>query len=330
MSLTRRQIGNLTILGATVAAAFALSGWTGTLGGYQGNQPFNPGNRNTLIVPFKAGGGSDQSGRAIAAGLEEATAKNISVENHEGGSGAVGYSNFLRMHGDGSKLLATETALIALPLTQDVRFNWRSFTPIMKLGDDYTLIVVRKDSPFTDLRQAIVSTRGKRVTIAVSGATSLDEVVFSLIEQDQNVRFDRVPYESGGEVLTGLLGGHVEMASLNPGEVIGHLQSGELRALAAIAPERYEYDELKDIPTGIEQGINVAFAQFRGVIAPGGIPEDARSFWIEAARRYATTPAADAYLAENFMQKAPVYGDDFSTYLDDYNKNLAKVLGAKK
>lgn len=330
MSLSRRQIGNLAILGATVAAAFACAAWRGTLGGVTENLPFNPGNRNTMIVPFKAGGGSDQSGRALAAGLEKASGKNMTVENHEGGSGAVGYSNFLRMHGDGSKLLATETALIALPLTQDVHFDWKSFTPIMKLGDDYTLIVVRRDSRFGNLREALDATRRKAVTVAVSGATSLDEVVFSLIEQDQKLHFDRVPYESGGEVLAGLLGGHVEMASLNPGEVIGQLQSGELRALAAIAPQRYDYDGLRDIPTGIEQGVNVAFAQFRGLIAPGGIPEGARQFWTDAARKYASTPEADAYLAENFMQKAPVYGDDFAAYLNAYHDNLAKVLGGGK
>ena len=99
-----------------------------------------------MVVPFAAGGGSDVSGRAIASALEEATGATITVENREGGSGAVGYSHFLAQEGNADYLLASETALLALPLTTDVDFDHTSFTPIMKLGDDYTLMVVPADS----------------------------------------------------------------------------------------------------------------------------------------------------------------------------------------
>lgn len=287
---------------------------------------FKPSGDARMIVPFSAGGGSDLSGRGIAAGLEAVTGVNVAVENREGGSGAVGYSHFLAQNGKDNYLLAAETALLALPLTQDVEFDYTSFTPIMKLGDDYTLMVVAPDSPYETCTDVVDAAKKERVIAAVSGATSLDEIVFTLVEDATGVEFDRVPFESGSEVLASLLGGKIDIASLNPGEVLGQLESGDLKALCAFSDERYEYKQLADIPTAKEQGVDVAFAQFRGFIAPGGISEEAKQFWIDAAKEFEKSDAYSEYIAANVMQANAVYGDDFVTYLEGNNADLKKVL----
>jgi putative tricarboxylic transport membrane protein len=102
-----------------------------------------------MIVPFGAGGGSDIAGRAMAAGIEKTTPKvNITVENREGGSGAVGYSHLLSKKGDGNVLLATESALLTLPASGNVDFSYKNFTPIMTVAEDGSLMVVPKASPY--------------------------------------------------------------------------------------------------------------------------------------------------------------------------------------
>ena len=176
-------------------------------------------------------------------------------------------------------------------------------------------------------RDVVDAAKSDGVVAAVSGAVSLDEVVFTLIEQDQDVQFDRVPFEGGSEVIAGLLGGQVEVGSLNPSEVLGQLESGDLRALCALSDERYEYEELADIPTAIEQGIDVSFAQFRGFIAPGGISDEAREFWIDAAKQFAESEAYAAYIEENLMQANAVYGDEFVDYLEQNSADLEAVVG---
>jgi putative tricarboxylic transport membrane protein len=281
----------------------------------------------TMLVPMGAGGGSDLSGRAIASGLEGGTGLNVSVENREGGSGAIGYSYFLGQEGRNDLLLAAETAMLALPVTQDVQFTYEDFTPIMKVGDDFTLIVVPADSDYDTCTDVVDAAGDERVVAAVSGSTSLDEIVFTLIEQEEGVEFDRVPFESGSEVLTGLLGGQVDVASLNPAEVIAQLEAGDLKALCAVAEERYEYDELADIPTAGEQGIDVSFAQFRGFIAPGGISEEAEQFWIDAGQAYADSDAYTEYVESNYLQPNAQYGDEFATYLGENTADLEKVFG---
>ncbi len=290
-------------------------------GGYE-----PPGNV-TMIVPFAAGGGSDIAGRATASGLEEATGKTITVQNIDGGSGAVGYSEFLGRSGDPSYLLATETAMLALPATQDVEFTYESFTPIMKLGDDYTLIVTKADSPLNTCSDLTDKAQNERTVVAISGATGLDNITFTLMEKATGAKFDRVPFESGAEVITAVLGGQVEAISVNPGEVSGQLESGDLKPLCAAAEERYEYDSLKDIPTAKEQGIDVAFAQFRGVIAPGDIPDEAKQYWIEQSQKFAESEAYTKYIEDNMMQPNVAYGDDFTTYLGENDQELREAIG---
>lgn len=288
---------------------------------------FNPGNRLTMIVPMGAGGGSDLSGRSIAGGLEEVTGKTITVENQEGGGGAVGYANFMSLKGKPTYLLATETALINLPLTQKVPFSWRSFTPIMKVGQDSTMVVVPKSSAFQTCSYVVAEAKKGHMRAAVSGgATGNDAIQFGLIEQSQGVAFQRVPYESGGEAIAAALGGHVDVVLANPGEVMGQLHAGDLKALCVIAGKRFEYKELADIPTTVEQGIDVTFAQFRGIIAPGGISKEAKEYWVNAAMKYVETEAFKKYMMSNHMQVEPVFGDDFNTYLEKYEADLKAGL----
>lgn len=288
---------------------------------------FAPSGDVTAVVPFGAGGGSDRAGRALAGALEAGNPDlNINVENREGGSGAVGYSFFLSQAGNPEVLLATETALLALPITEDVEFDYTDFTPIMKVADDFTLLVTGADSPYETCADVVEAARDGRVVAGISGQTGLDNIVLTLTEQETGVTFDRVPFESGGELTAALLGDQIDIASLNPGEVLGQLESGDLKALCAYAEERYEYEQLADIETAAEQGIDVSFAQFRGLLAPGGITEAEQQYWVEQATQMLETEEYQAYIEENFLQPNTAAGEEFTAYLEENNELLTQVL----
>lgn len=319
-----------TTLAATAALGLlaACGGTDGGGGGGGDNGEFTPRGDVTMLVPFAAGGGSDLAGRALASAIEAANSElNVNVENRDGGSGAVGYSYFLGQNGNPQTLLATETALLALPLSGDVEFTYEDFTPIMKVADDFTLMVTRADAPYETCMDVVEAARSERVISGISGATGLDNVVFTLTEQQTDVEFDRVSFESGGELITALLGEQIDIASLNPGEVIGQLESGDIKALCAYSEERYDYPELEDIPTAAEQGIDVAFAQFRGVIAPGGISESERDYWVEQMEQVLETDQYQSYIEDNFLQPNTAAGEEFTSYLEDNNALLEEVIG---
>ncbi len=316
---------------AALSAAALLAG-CGASGGdgnsnSSGGGSFEPEGDVTMIVPFAAGGGSDQAGRMTAAAIESvADGVNVNVENRDGGSGAVGYAYFLSRKGDPETLLATETALLAVPLTQDVNFTYQDFTPIMKLADDYTLMVAKQDAPYSDCKDVVEASKSSRVVAGISGQAGLDNIVFTLTERQTGAKFDRVPFESGGELTTALLGGEVDVASLNPSEIMGQIKAKKVKALCAFAEERYDYPELKDIPTAKEQGIDVAFAQFRGVLAPGDISDEAKQYWIDVMEKALDSKEYQDWLKAGLLQAQTLAGDDFTKYLEESNAKLEQVL----
>jgi putative tricarboxylic transport membrane protein len=326
--IPRHKARTRSSLAIAVAGALAISGCGGGDGGGDAaGGGWRPDGDVTMIVPFSAGGGSDRAGRAIGAALEAADPDiNVSVENREGGSGAVGYSHFLGQNGNAETLLATETALLALPASGDVEFTLEDFTPIMKIAEDFTLLVVPAAAPYQTCPDVVEAARGERIVAGISGATGLDNIVLSLTENETGVQFDRVAFESGGELIAALLGDQIDIASLNPGEVIGQLESGDLRALCAFAEERYSYGQLQNIPTATEQGIPVSFAQFRGVLAPGGITEEQRTFWIETMQRALETEEYRTYVEESYLQPITAPGPEFVEYLKRNRTLLEEAL----
>jgi putative tricarboxylic transport membrane protein len=313
---------------AATAALTLLAACSSASGGGDEGGEFTPRGDVTMLVPFAAGGGSDLAGRALAGALEAANGDlNVNVENRDGGSGAVGYATFMGESGNGQYLLATETALLALPLSGTVDWTYEDFTPVMKVADDFTLMVARADAPYETCADVVEAAKSERIVAGISGATGLDNVVFTLTEKETGTEFDRVSFESGGELTAALLGEQIDIASLNPGEVIGQLESGDIKALCAYADERYDYEELKDIPTASEQGIDVSFAQFRGALAPGGISDAARDYWVEQMEAVLETDEYKTYVEDNFLQPNTAAGDEFSAYLEENNAKLEEVIG---
>lgn len=318
---------NLGAIVAVTGLAFSLSACS------QNNSPnstegYRPSGNITMVVPFGAGGGSDISGRAIGDGLSEVTDLAFTTENRDGGSGAVGFSYFLSLNGQDNYLLPAETAMLALPISQpDVQFAYTDFTPIMKLGDDASIMIVREDSPYNSCTELVDASSSSRVIVGVSGAISNDAVIATLLESETGASLDSIPFESGGEVTAALLGGQVDVIFSSPSEIQGQLDANAVKPLCVFSENRFEYEELADIPTAVEQGIDVTFSQFRSFIAPGGISEEARQYWLDAAQQYAESEAYTSYIEDNRMQSAVLYGDEFVAFLEDANTELQGAIG---
>lgn len=325
-----RSAAGIATSAVLVAALAACGGNAGSAGASGDGEEWSPSGDVTMLVPFAAGGGSDVAGRTLANAIEKVNKDlTVTVENRDGGSGAVGYAHFMGQTGNAETLLATETALLALPTGGNVDWTYESFTPIAKVAEDFTLMVVPSDSDYETCTDVTDKAKNSRVVAGISGEYGLDNVVFSLTEQEAGVEFDRVSFESGGELISALMGGHIDIASLNPGEVIGQIKSGDLKALCAYAEERYDYGELKDVPTASEQGLDVSFAQFRGVIAPGEITDAQRQYWIDVMKKVAKTPEFDAYIEDNYLQPSTAFGDEFVSYLGENQKTLEQAVGGQ-
>lgn len=280
-----------------------------------------------LIVQADAGGGSDIFARTIAELLstEELVSQPISVVNKPGGSGAVAYA-YLQQKGVDPHFLATVTlSYLSTPLQQDTGFTYQDFSNLAVLAVDDFIAVVPADSPYESLDDLVAAAEASPDEIKVGGTQlgSSDSIIPALLEQAADVEFNYITFESGGEVNAAVLGGTVDFAIANPGESLALIEGGELRAISSFSPERLEGF---DVPTAQEQGYDVTWEQFRGIIAPGGLSDEERAFWEDALAQMAEASAWQDYLEENTLRPLMLTGDDAEEYIAEQSTALEAVL----
>ncbi|WP_432519813.1 tripartite tricarboxylate transporter substrate binding protein [Kineococcus sp. SYSU DK006] len=278
------------------------------------------------VVAFAPGGGSDRSARVIAQALNERELGfDVNVENKEGGSGAVGWSTFLAEEGNGNTLLVAETALNTLPQVYDVPFTYRDFTPLVMFARDSRMLVAPVDSPFTTCTDVIETSKQERVVSGSSGRTGADALAVAGLE-DNGAVLNVVPYGSTGEVITGLLGGQVALAPASAAAAKPYIESGDLKPLCTLSPQRFDDPVLGSVPTAKEQGIDAEVVLWRGVFGAGGIAPVQREYWIDQIEAAMDSDTYRDYITEDLLEPADLSGDDFTAFLDDYDQQMAEVF----
>lgn len=194
-----------------------------------------------------------------------------------------------KRNGDNNLIIAASTATTTrLAQGQYAGFTADQVRWVGTVGADYGVIAVAKDSPYktlTDLMDAIKADPSK---IAVAGGSAVGgwdhlKVLITAkaagLETLKTIKY--VAFQGGGEAVTQLVGGHVQAFSGDISEAIGFMQSGDLRVLAVLAPERLPGD-LGNIPTAKEQGIDALGPNWRGFYAPGKMSDEAYAYWSKA------------------------------------------------
>lgn len=285
----------------------------------------------TMLVAASPGGGSDLMGRTAAAGIEEVSdGVNVTVENHPGGSTAVGYSHLLKQRGKAGYLAAAETTLSALPLATETPYRWDDFTPIAQIAEDALVVAVRADSPYRSLTDLANATARDKLTGGVVAATGPDSVLLDLLSKAQQTSYEPVVFESAGESNTALLAGNIDFLVNNPSESRAYLESGDMRFLAVFTDNRFDDPLLTEVPTAREQGVPVTFSQWRGLMAPGEIDDSTAQHWRETTTAWTKTTSYQEYIEQNDLIPVVRTGDEFSGYLAEYEKTLSgSIKGGK-
>lgn len=292
------------------------------------DEGWKPDGNAQFVVPADAGGGQDLMARSMAEGFEAADGDlTISVENMPGGSSAVGYEYVQQMEEDAETLITGTVSVLTLPLTTDVSYTWDSFTPIAMIGEDQGIAVVRDDSEFDDLGDLVEASASDHIRAAVSGRDGPSDLILRMLAGETGGDFGAVTFQSGAEGITALLAGDVEVAFMTPNEAAGQLEAGDMRALAVFGEEGFPEDSLLgDVPTAVEQGVDVTLGQFRGVFAPGGITEEQRDYWASLTEEYTQTDEYDEYVERGLMVGRFLEAEEFEEYLTEQEANLAEVV----
>lgn len=235
-----------------------------------------------FVVPYSAGGGSDTNARFIAKVMQDNKLidKNILVVNKPGGSGAVGNTYTNSKKGDPHTISTWVTGQMTSALTSNAEVGLEDLTPLATLALDPFLLVVDKDSPYQTFEDFVNAAKANpgQISVGGTGKGGEDHVVFYLTSKSTGTEMKYVVFQGGGEVMAAVLGGHVSAIFTNPNEVVGQLESGELRALGVTSKEKLQ--ALNQVPTFAELGYpDIYFEQFRGIVGPPDLSPEAIAYW---------------------------------------------------
>ncbi|MCD8513498.1 MAG: tripartite tricarboxylate transporter substrate binding protein [Nitrincola sp.] len=284
-----------------------------------------------FIAPANPGGGWDTLVRTAANVIrtENLADVNFAAINIPGGGGAVAWAQIARDSRNDHKLFATSPPIILVPLAGTSRFNHTDFTPVARLITDYSIVLVRNDSPhqsINDLFAAIAE--NPRLSVGGgSAAGSMDHISIAGAAAAAGINAASVNYiafSGGGEAMTSLLGGHVEAVITGAGEATAQLQGGELRALGVSSPERIPG---MDVPTYKEQGLDYTFDIWRGVMAPKDISEEALRYYEDLFARMMETDGWREATERLGWLDAYQNSEEFGAFLDAQLEQFRAVLG---
>ncbi len=282
-----------------------------------------------FVCHAAAGGGSDIMARTMQAIIEKEKLcpQTIAVVNRPGGSGAIAFAYVAGKKGDPHYWLTATTSFLQTPLQGQSKYNYKDFTPLSNLAYDDFLIVVRADSPYRTMKDLIAAAKKKPGELKVGGTHSpgVDAIIAFLIEKETGAKFNYIPFKSGGEVMVALLGGHVELASANPGEALAQMEAKKVWVLGANTEKRIE--DAPNIPTLKEQGINVVFQQFRSIAAPKDIPKEAVKYYEELFKKLSENKTwKEKYIKENMLTADYTNSAETLKVWERENARFAKIM----
>ncbi|MBN8494258.1 MAG: tripartite tricarboxylate transporter substrate binding protein [Burkholderiales bacterium] len=228
-----------------------------------------------ITAPAGAGGGWDSTSRAMQQAMTATgAAKSVQVVNVPGAGGTVGLAQFVNnAKGDGNQLMMMGVTMVGAVLTNKAPVTLDQVTPIARLTQDALVVVVPASSPFktlADLAAALKADTSK-VVWAGGSAGGADHILAALVARAAGgdaAKTNYVPFSGGGEALAEMLGGRVSAGVSGYNEFESQIKAGKLRALALSSGKRMPG---VDVPTLKEQGMDVEFVNWRGVVAAPGI-----------------------------------------------------------
>ena len=229
-----------------------------------------------LIVPFPPGGGNDAMARLMAEKLGAALGQPFVVENRNGAGGSIGTRDAAKAAADGYTLLLAFSGTLAInpSLYRNVGYDPQTdFAAIGLIASTPSVLVVNPAFPAATLPDLITYAKRNPGTIdyASSGVGTVVHVSMESFAAMAGITINHIPYKGTGPAVTDLLGNHVSMMMPPLQPVIGHIKSGQLRAIAVASPTRSHL--LPDLPTIAESGVPGYSASMRyGLVAPAGTP----------------------------------------------------------
>nr|WP_315209236.1 tripartite tricarboxylate transporter substrate binding protein [uncultured Albidiferax sp.] len=264
---------NLSRRGVLLAASATASGLLLPSARAQSSWPSKP---LRLVVPFAPGGSSEIVARAVAGEMSKTIGQNVFVENKPGAAGNIAMQEVANSTDDHTLVLGHIGTLAVNPyifakLPYDAA---RDFAPITLVSKVPSLYVVHPDLPVKNITELIAYAKSKpgQLNYGSAGNGSAGHLAFEYLKMASNIFMLHVPYRGTGPMLTDLMAGRLQAASVGAPALLAFIKAGKLRCIATGTAQRLP--QLPDVPTVAEQGFKgFEMTQWYGLMAPSKWPK---------------------------------------------------------
>jgi tripartite-type tricarboxylate transporter receptor subunit TctC len=266
------KLSHWALVGAFVA--FSLLGGTALAQSATGASSASwPLKQIKFIVPFSPGGANDLMARSAAQAAGNVLGQTIVIENKPGAGGTIGSDAVAKSAPDGYTFLISAAGVISNSMIKkNMPFLDSDLIPVAMIGLAPSVVVVAPNSPYKTLRELVEASKvGAGLHFATAGTGSTPHFVAEMLNTRYGAKLTPVPYKSGSESTTAIIGGQVAATSEASIVSLGYLKSGKLRGLANTWTKRI--DAYPSLSTAVEQGFpEIRIAHWAGLHAPKGTP----------------------------------------------------------
>ncbi|WP_207458193.1 tripartite tricarboxylate transporter substrate-binding protein [Azospirillum sp. SYSU D00513] len=290
-----------------------------------------------IVVPFSAGGASDQMARTIQGIIQKngLVSQPIVIVNKPAAAGGEAMLDIKASPGDAHKLITTSSGIFMTPMTSKLPVTWKDFTPVAMLAQDAFGLWVNGASPHKTAGDFVTAAKSANPPLKVggTGAKREDQLLSIAMEKTAGIKLSYIPHQGGGAASVQLAGKHLEATTNNPAEEFANWRSGSTRPLCVFSEKRMTYGDpvagdqsWADIPTCREQGLDVSYQMLRGMFMPGKVTAEQQAFYVNLFKRVSETADWKEYLARNALVADFRAGEPFVEFLKADEKKHEALL----
>jgi len=290
-------------------------------------QAWQPDKNIEIVINTAPGSGQDSTGRLVQNILQDrklAGTASITINNKPGGGGAIAYTYLQGHAGNGHYVSIASKSLLTNHISGRAPLTYSHLTPLAILFDEYIAVAVKADSPIKSGREIIERLKKDPGALSFGVATSLGNpnhqgIAMALKVSGIDLRKTKTPvFQSGGNALTALLGGHVDAVPGSVGLMRKYVEAGTIRLVAIAAPQRLG-GIFANTPTWKEQGADAIVSNWRGFVGAPNLTPAQIAYWDNALRQLTQSDAWKKELADNNWDNEYRNSAETKKYMDaDY------------
>ena len=291
---------------------------------------YDPSRAIRMVVPLSPGGAADLLARLVSNDLADRLGKPVLVENRVGAGGHIGSDFVAKSPPDGYTLLtAGIPQAIGMSLYKNLPYDMgKDLTAVIQGATFPSIIVVHPSLPVKNIKELIALAKARPGVLNFGANTgSPNHLAIELLNVAHKVKMVHIPYKGAGPVVTDVIAGHIELASLGFPPALPMVKAGRMRAIAVTGTQRSA--QLPDVPTVAESGVpGYSVNSWYGVFAPAGTPAAIVTKLKAAITPGLKSPAVTQRLVGLGADVAPTTPEEFGRIVRDEIQKWAKVVKA--